>query len=104
MSQFAIIETGGKQYKITSGQKLEIEKLKANSGDQFSFDKVLLIVDGDKVEVGTPYLKSPIEATVMAEGRGEKKVIFKYHSKTRHRKRRGHRQTFTEVEIKKLSN
>lgn len=102
MAQFAIIETGGKQYKIVSGEKLKIEKLETTTGGEVSFDKVLLVVDGDKVEVGTPYLKTAVAGKVVSEGRGVKKLIFKYHSKTRLRRRKGHRQPFTEVEITKI--
>ncbi len=102
MAQFAIIETGGKQYKIVSGEKLKIEKLETTTGGEVSFDKVLLVADGDKVEVGTPYLKTTVAAKVVSEGRGVKKLIFKYHSKTRLRRRKGHRQPFTEVEITKI--
>lgn len=101
--KFAIIETGGKQYKVSAGQKLKVEKLGAEKGASFIFDKVLLLADGEKVEIGTPYLKgASIEAQVAREGRDRKKIVFKYHSKTRYRKKKGHRQHFTEVEIAKV--
>lgn len=100
---FAVIETGGKQYIVTPGQKLKVEKLIANEGDSFKFDKVLLTADGDKVEVGLPHLKgAAVEAKVLKQGRADKVLIFKYHSKTRYRKRKGHRQMFTELEIVKI--
>lgn len=97
---FAVIETGGKQYKVAPGKKLKIEKLEAKEGDEFSFDKVLLLVDEDKVDVGHPYLEGKkVEAKVLKQGKGDKIIVFKYHSKTRRRKKKGHRQQFTEVEI-----
>lgn len=100
---FAVIETGGKQYIVTPGQKLKVEKLIANEGDSFKFDKVLLTADGDKVEVGLPHVKGAVvEAKVLKQGRADKVLIFKYHSKTRYRKRKGHRQMFTELEIVKI--
>ncbi len=103
MNKFAVIETGGKQYKVAPGQKLKVEKLDVNEGDGFKFDKVLLVVDGEKVEVGMPHVKdSVVEAKVLTQGRDRKKIVFKYHSKTRYRKRKGHRQMFTELEIVKI--
>ena len=100
---FAVIETGGKQYVVAPGQKLKVEKLIANEGDSFKFDKVLLTADGDKVEVGLPHVKgAAVEAKVIKQGRADKVLVFKYHSKTRYRKRKGHRQMFTELEIVKI--
>lgn len=98
---FAIIQTGGKQYKVAPGQKLKIEKLNAKEGDTFSFDKVLLTADGDDIKIGTPYIEgAKVAAKVLSQGRDKKKIVFRYHSKTRYRKKAGHRQHFTEVEIK----
>jgi large subunit ribosomal protein L21 len=100
---FAVIETGGKQYKVQPGEKLKVEKLNAKEGDSFKLDKVLLIADGDKVEIGLPHLKGAVvEAKVLKQGRAPKKIVFKYHSKTRYRKRKGHRQEYTELEIVKI--
>lgn len=100
---FAVIKTGGKQYIVRPGQKLKIEKLDAKEGGKVSFDEVLLVVDGDKVEIGMPHLKGArVEAEVAEQGRDRKKIIFKYHSKSRYRKFKGHRQPFTEVEIKEI--
>jgi large subunit ribosomal protein L21 len=100
---FAVIATGGKQYKVAPGEKIKVEKLDAKEGDSFKFDKVLLITDGDKVEVGLPHLKGAVvEAKVLKQGRGEKKIVFRFHSKTRYRKRKGHRQEYTELEIVKI--
>lgn len=103
MAKFAIIETGGKQYLIGDGATLAIEKLPAEEGGKVVFDKVLLTVDGDKVNVGKPFLSGEkIEATVTKQGRGRKIRIMRYHSKTRHRRRQGHRQPFTQVKVKTL--
>jgi len=100
MAKFAVIETGGKQYKVAEGQKIRVEKLNAAEGGNFVFDKVLLMVDGEKVEIGAPYISgAKVEAKVVKQGRDKKKIVFRYHSKTRYRKKKGHRQHFTEVEI-----
>lgn len=99
----AIIKTGGKQYIVTPGQKLKIEKLDAGEGEIFVFDQVLLVADGERVEIGTPLVKEVgVETKVLKQGRAPKITILKYHSKTRHRKKIGHRQPFTEIEITKL--
>ena len=103
MPRFAVIETGGKQYRVSAGEKIKVEKLAAVTGGSFVFDKVLMVADGDAVEIGTPYVPgAKVEAKAVREGRGEKKIIFKYHSKTRYRRKKGHRQPFTEVEIVKV--
>jgi large subunit ribosomal protein L21 len=99
--KFAIIQTGGKQYKVAVGDKLKVEKLEAEQGGVLSFDKVLLVADGDKVEIGAPYVTGAVvSAEVVRQARERKKIVFKYHSKTRYRKKKGHRQHFTEVAIK----
>lgn len=101
---FAIIETGGKQYKVSVGDKLKIEKIEAEDGTSFVFDRVLLRSENGKVELGTPYLKdAKVEAKVLGSKRSDKKIVFRYRSKTRYRKKKGHRQPFTEVEITKIS-
>jgi len=103
MKSFAVIESGGKQYRVSAGQKLKVEKLSAKEGESFVFDKVLLQVDGDKVEVGTPYLSgAKVEGKVLRQARGPKKIVFKYKSKTRRKTKKGHRQSFTELEITKV--
>jgi len=96
----AIIETGGKQYKVRVGDKIKVEKLNAEEGSNFIFDKVLLKAKDDTVLIGTPYLENEkVEAKVLKHGRERKKIVFKYHSKTRYRKKKGHRQPYTLVEI-----
>lgn len=97
---FAIIETGGKQYRVESGSKIQVEKLLVEEGGSVVFDKVLLKGEGEKVEIGTPYLEGvTVEGKVTEQGREDKKMVFRYKSKTRYRKKKGHRQPFTEVEI-----
>ena len=100
---FAVIKTGGKQYIAEPGKKLKIEKLEAPEGGKVLFDEVLLIVKGRDVEVGTPVVKgAQVEAKVVKQGRDRKVIVFRYHNKTRYRKKKGHRQHFTEVEVEKI--
>ena len=102
---FAVIKTGGKQYLVNPGTKLKIEKLDAREGDSFAFNEVLLTVDKDEVKIGTPLIEGTYaEARVMRQGRAKKVIVFRYHPKTRYRKKKGHRQEFTEVEIQKIVN
>lgn len=99
----AVIKTGGKQYIVNPGQKLKIEKLDASEGDAFSFDQVLLTADGEKIEIGSPMLEGKkVEAKILKQGRHPKITILRFHNKTRHRKKKGHKQPFTEVEITKI--
>jgi len=102
--EFAVIMTGGKQYRVSPGEKIAIERLPAQEGSNVVFDKVLLRAAGDAVEVGTPYiLKAEVKATVTRNARERKKIVYRYHSKTRYRKKKGHRQQFTEVQIVSIS-
>ena len=114
---FAVIKTGGKQYRVSPGQKLRIEKLAASDGGEPSrgrdaaegaairFDEVLLVADDERVDIGMPTVKSAsVEAKVLRQGRDRKKIVFKYHRKTRYHKKKGHRQPFTEVEIGEIRN
>jgi large subunit ribosomal protein L21 len=101
--KLAVIETGGKQYLVSEGQKVKIEKIDGKIGDKIKFDQVLLVVDGDKVSVGNPIIKSAsVGAEIKRIGRSRKVIVFRYHSKTRRRKKKGHRQNFVEVEITKI--
>lgn len=100
---FSIIETGSKQYKVAEGKKIKVEKLEGEEGATVIFDKVLLAANGDAVEVGAPYLAGKtVEGKIVQQARAKKLIVFKYHSKTRQRKKKGHRQHFTEVQITKL--
>ena len=96
----AIIETGGKQYKVTEGDTLFIEKLEAEAGQAITFDKVLAILDGDRATFGAPVVEgASVAATVVKNGKGKKVRIFKYNPKKGYRKRQGHRQPYTKVQI-----
>ena len=96
----AIIETGGKQDKVTEGDTLFIEKLEAEAGQAITFDKVLAILDGDKATFGAPVVEgASVAATVVKNGKGKKVRIFKYNPKKGYRKRQGHRQPYTKVQI-----
>ncbi|HUC01675.1 MAG TPA: 50S ribosomal protein L21 [Candidatus Paceibacterota bacterium] len=102
-NDFAVIETGGKQYRVSAGTKLKIEKLDVKPGDKVVFDTVLLTSLGDAVKVGAPYVAgAKAEAKVIGAARGRKAIIFKYHPKTRSRKKKGHIQEYTEIEIVKI--
>ena len=96
----AIIETGGKQYKVAEGDVIFIEKLEAEAGQAITFDKVLAILDGDKATFGAPVVSgASVAATVVKNGKGKKVMIFKYNPKKGYRKRQGHRQPYTKVQI-----
>ena len=101
---FAIIKTGGKQYKVAQGDVLMIEKLETD-GDSVVFNEVLLMADGNAITLGKPMISgATVTAKVLvAEGKGDKKMVFRYKSKTRQRKKKGHRQPFTKVQITKIS-
>ena len=97
---YAIIETGGKQYRVQNGDRIVVEKLNAEDGQQVVFDKVLAAGEGADVKVGTPYLDGvTVEGTAVETGKGKKVVIFKYKAKKDYRKKQGHRQPYTLVEI-----
>lgn len=101
--KFAIIETGGKQYKVAVGESLSIEKLPGDhkEGDTITFDKVLLIDDGSDTKVGTPYIDgAKIEATFEEAGKGKKITVRKFKAKSRYTRTYGHRQPFTKVKMK----
>ncbi len=100
----AIIETGGKQYKVAEGDTLFIEKLPAEAGDAVTFRKVLDVIDGDKLTVGTPVVEgAKVDASVVKNGRGKKVIVFKYKPKKGYRRKQGHRQPYTKVTIGKIS-
>jgi large subunit ribosomal protein L21 len=96
---YAVVKTGGKQYRVVVGDKLKVESLKAEEGDKVTLDHVLMIGDGDKVDVGTPTLDKTVEATVLSNGRGKKLRIVKFRRRQNSRTRTGHRQNYTELEI-----
>ena len=101
---YAIIETGGKQYKVQNGDQIKVEKLNAEAGSDVVFDKVLAAGEGADIKVGTPYLEGlTVEGEVVESGKGDKVIIFKYKSKKDYRKKQGHRQPYTLVEIKAVA-
>lgn len=100
---YAVVETGGKQYKVTPGQTIDVERLDVAEGDTVDLDKVLLIVDDDKVTVGQPVVEgAKVVATSQGEGKGEKIIVFKYKSKVRYRRKKGHRQLYTRLLVDRI--
>ena len=102
--KYAVITSGGKQYKVVEGQVLELDKIKAEPGSNYSLDKVLLTVDGDSVQVGAPYLENvAVVAKVLEQTKGDKIRVAKFKAKARYRKVQGFRAQLTKVEITSLS-
>ena len=101
---YAVIKTGGKQYRVSPGDKLKVETIDAEVGASFDFDTVLMISDGDALTVGTPTIASAkVTAEVVAHGRGKKVEIIKFRRRKHHQKRTGHRQNFTQIEIQSIN-
>ena len=100
--KYAVIRTWGKQYRVSEGEKLKIEKLEIEPGKSFDFDEVLLTVNDDKVAVGQPTLSTKVKATVVDQVKAEKISVFKYKAKTGYHKKTGHRQKLTLVKIDKI--
>jgi len=99
----AVIKTGGKQYKVSPKDKIKIEKLDKKEGEEITFKEVLLVEKSNKLQIGDPLVKgAKVLAKVLKQGRGNKIIIFKYKPKTRYKKKTGHRQPYTEVEITKI--
>jgi len=97
---YAVIKTGGKQYKVSEGATLKVEKINADEGATVELDQVLMIVDGDSVNVGSPLVAGgKVTATVKSHGRGKKIEIIKFRRRKHHRKQMGHRQSYTELQI-----
>ena len=97
---YAIIKTGGKQYRVQSGEQLRVEALSADVGSTVSIDEVLLVGNGDGVKVGAPFVSgAKVKATVLAHGRGDKVRIFKLRRRKHYQKTQGHRQSYTELRI-----
>jgi large subunit ribosomal protein L21 len=100
MSMYAVIQTGGKQYRVEAGDELKCEKLHGLVGDAITFDKVLLTSDGSEVKVGTPYLEgSRVLGKIVRQDKDRKILVFKYKRRKGYRRTRGHRQDFTLVRI-----
>jgi large subunit ribosomal protein L21 len=101
---YAVIKTGGKQYKVAAGDKLKVEKLVGDVGSTVVIDKVLLIANGESTTVGAPLVAgATVNATVVSHGRGDKVMIFKMRRRKHYRKTQGHRQSYTEIQIDTIS-
>lgn len=100
---YAIIETGGKQYRIFEGSVFKVEKLPVEPGEEVLFEKVLLVNKDGETKVGSPYLDgAKVRARALSQGKGKKIIVFKYKPKKNYRRKQGHRQPFTEVRVEKI--
>lgn len=100
---YAVVETGGKQYRVAPGDVIEVERLDAQEGESVTLDRVMLVVDGDNVKVGTPLVEgAKVTARVEAVGKHRKILVFKYKPKKNYRRRYGHRQPFTRLVIESI--
>ena len=100
---YAIVETGGKQYRMAPGQKIDVDALGAADGEDIELSRVLLISDGENTVVGNPTIDGArVIATCLSEGKGDKVIVFKYKPKVRYRRKKGHRQLHTKLEIKEI--
>ena len=100
---YAIFQTGGKQYRVSEGDVITVEKIAANEGDVVTFDQVLAVNNGEMI-IGTPTVAgATVSATVMGEGRAKKVIVYKYKRKTGYHKKNGHRQSYTELKIEKIN-
>lgn len=100
---YAIMETGGKQYRVRQGDVLRVEKLVAEPGDLIQLDKVLLVANGEDVKVGNPYIEgAKVNLKVQEQVRGKKIIVYKYKAKKNYRRKHGHRQPFTQVVVESI--
>lgn len=101
---YAIIETGNKQYKVSQGDVITVEKLDAEAGSEYVFDRVLLVSDGDALSVGKPFVEgAKVSAAVIGDGKAKKVIIYKYKSKKGFHKKKGHRQPFTKLKVELIT-
>ena len=101
---YAVIKTGGKQYRVSSGEKVKVEQLAADIGSQITIDQVLMVADGDKISIGKPLVDgAKVQATVVNHGRGDKVKIFKLRRRKHFKKQQGHRQNYTEIQVDQIS-
>ncbi|MBR5229446.1 MAG: 50S ribosomal protein L21 [Firmicutes bacterium] len=100
---YAVIETGGKQYRVQEGDVITVEKLNVEAGDVVTFDRVLVLGEGKDIKVGAPYTGDVVTGSVVENGKGQKVIIFKYKAKKDYRKKQGHRQPYTMVKIESLT-
>ena len=100
----AIIETGGKQYRVKEGDQVFIEKLQVEAEEKVTFDSILAVFDGDDAKIGAPYVKgAKVEASVVKNVKSKKVIVYKMHAKKGYRRKQGHRQPYTKVQIEKIS-
>lgn len=99
---YAIIATGGKQYKVSEGDVIKVEKLDAEAGSAVTFDQIIAVSD-DTLKVGADVANATVSATVVEQGRGKKVIVYKYKRKTGYHKKNGHRQAYTQVKIDKIN-
>ena len=101
---YAVIKTGGKQYRVAAGEKIKVEQIPADVGSEITIDQVFMVGEGDAVKIGTPVVAgASVKATVVSHGRHDKIKIFKMRRRKHYQKRQGHRQNFTEIEISAVS-
>jgi large subunit ribosomal protein L21 len=102
---YAIVDSGGKQYKVKEGEILRVEKLAGEVGNKVSFDKILMFSDGENVNIGTPVLEDvAVNGHIVEQGKAKKIIVFKYKRRKRYRRKNGHRQQFTAVKIDSIKN
>jgi len=102
---YAVIKTGGKQYRVSEGDTLQVEKLAGDPGDEINFDEVLLVGGGDSTSVGTPIVKgAKVKAQIVAHGRAQKLIVFKMRRRKNYRRKAGHRQPYTQIKITGISS
>ena len=100
---YAIIQTGGKQYKVTEGSVLKIEKLNVEPGDRLTLDQVLMVSDDNEVRVGNPLVATAqVIATVLEQGRNKKVIVYKFKKRKNYRRKQGHRQPYTKIKVEKI--
>ncbi|HID87311.1 MAG TPA: 50S ribosomal protein L21 [Anaerolineae bacterium] len=100
---YAVVETGGKQYKVAVGDTVDVERMPVSAGETVELDRVLLVADGDRVMVGQPLVEGArVRATVLDEVKGKKVIVFKYRPKVRYRRKTGHRQRYTRLRIDEI--
>jgi large subunit ribosomal protein L21 len=101
---YAVVNTGGKQYKVQQGEVLRVEKISGDVGSPVTFDRVLMFSDGDNVSIGQPELENvAVEGHIVEQGKAKKIIVFKYKKRKRYRRKQGHRQTFTAVQIDSIT-
>lgn len=101
---YAVVETGGKQYKVSQGDVISVERLSGKAGEKVALEKILMINDGNKTVIGNPVVKSAkVVGEIVKEGRGEKIIVFKMKKRKNYRRTRGHRQTYTSLKITEIT-